>query len=642
MLLRRLQFSGLHARLGDGPGACAAFPTLRLLVIATVLAMLSPIAGAEDHLVTALSNPLRFEPRTLTIAAGDTVTFQNGDGHHNVVSDPGSVPSFRCANGCDGAGGDGTVSSAAWTATVAFPSAGVVRYFCEAHGATGGVGMSGTVTVTGPPPFELSAGDQYLWMVPPASNTQQQGFLRLINRENVAGGVTVWGLDAAGQRSPGTISLTLAPRESRQFNSQDLEGGNPSKGLESSLGDGAGNWTVIVRSSLDIDVLAYIRTPDGFLTSMHDRVVGNGVDWLVPIFNPAENQNQVSRLRVINSNSAPVGVLIAGRDDAGIPGLSQVALDIPPLATVEISSTDLENGNAGLGLSGSLGNGTGKWNLLVSATRRVTVQSLLFDPRGYLTNLSTLSDLGTSPGGERTLWLVPPASNAAQQGFVRLINRENRAGAMAVWGIDDAGMRSSGTMTLTLAAKESRQFNSQDMELGNLAKGLSGSLGSGTGNWRLVLSSDLDYLPMALIRTPDGFLTTIHDRVAGNGLSLEVPIFNPAENLNQASVLRLINPGASTASVTITGRDDGGVPAPGGVVSLSLGAGTAMELSAVDLENGNPAKGLSGNLGNGTGKWELSLAASSPIVAMSLLRDPQGYLTNLSNITKGTSSKLDP
>ena len=51
-----------------------------------------------------------FYPAYLTISAGDTVTFiywadTVPTGRHNVVADDGS---FRCANGCDGEGGDGT------------------------------------------------------------------------------------------------------------------------------------------------------------------------------------------------------------------------------------------------------------------------------------------------------------------------------------------------------------------------------------------------------------------------------------------------------------------------------------------------------------------------------------------------------
>ncbi len=39
------------------------------------------------------------------------------------------------------------------------------------------------------------------------------------------------------------------------------------------------------------------------------------------------------------------------------------------------------------------------------------------------------------------------------------------------------------------------------------------------GSWRLVVLTDLDLIPLALIRTPDGFLTTVHETIAGDGLS---------------------------------------------------------------------------------------------------------------------------
>src|SRR5215469_8946656 len=58
---------------------------------------------------------LAFSPSQLTITAGDSVTFQNlGGAAHNVHADDNS---FRCANGCDGQGGDGTPSSANWSFT---------------------------------------------------------------------------------------------------------------------------------------------------------------------------------------------------------------------------------------------------------------------------------------------------------------------------------------------------------------------------------------------------------------------------------------------------------------------------------------------------------------------------------------------
>jgi hypothetical protein len=65
-----------------------------------------------------------------------------------VAADNGS---FRCADGCDGAGGNGNLSDAAWHATVQFNTAGTFGYHCQAHGGPG-TGMHGTVIVQGAPP----------------------------------------------------------------------------------------------------------------------------------------------------------------------------------------------------------------------------------------------------------------------------------------------------------------------------------------------------------------------------------------------------------------------------------------------------------------------------------------------------------
>ncbi len=125
-------------------------------VAASALAFASFSALAADHIVIARNGPggRHFDPATLTIDVNDTVTFKNDVadlGFHNVKSDTGVSPSFRCSAGCDGdgAGGNGSPSSAAWSATVTFATAGTVGFFCEIHGSTGGGGMSGVITVIG-------------------------------------------------------------------------------------------------------------------------------------------------------------------------------------------------------------------------------------------------------------------------------------------------------------------------------------------------------------------------------------------------------------------------------------------------------------------------------------------------------------
>ena len=122
-----------------------------------------------------------------------------------------------------------------------------------------------------------SFADTLLPLFPSASNPARQGFARVINHSDQEGVVSIVATDDAGKRYP-PVSLLMAAGETIHFNSGDLEHGNPSKGLTGSVGPGAGNWRLELSSDLQIEALAYIRTVDGFLTSMHDLAptVGDG------------------------------------------------------------------------------------------------------------------------------------------------------------------------------------------------------------------------------------------------------------------------------------------------------------------------------------------------------------------------------
>jgi plastocyanin len=83
---------------------------------------------------------LTFSPAHITINAGDSIRFQNIGGTHNVHADDNS---FRCANGCDDTGGDGS-PSADWTFTRTFSTPGTIAYHCDVHV---NMGMTGSITV---------------------------------------------------------------------------------------------------------------------------------------------------------------------------------------------------------------------------------------------------------------------------------------------------------------------------------------------------------------------------------------------------------------------------------------------------------------------------------------------------------------
>ncbi|MGA9341801.1 MAG: plastocyanin/azurin family copper-binding protein [Rhodanobacteraceae bacterium] len=131
-----------------------------IAIVASVIALAALPAFAVDHMVTVggRAGPV-FTPPSLTINVGDTVTFHNSGGLHNVRSDPDAVTSFRCSDDCS----NGASSANLWTDTITFRTAGTVGYYCEEHGSPR-QGMYGTITVQDaaapppPPPSSFTVG----------------------------------------------------------------------------------------------------------------------------------------------------------------------------------------------------------------------------------------------------------------------------------------------------------------------------------------------------------------------------------------------------------------------------------------------------------------------------------------------------
>jgi hypothetical protein len=241
--------------------------------------------------------------------------------------------------------------------------------------------------------FDSIAGSHWIRLVPPASNDTQQGFIRITNpSSSLTATVSIYGVDDDGNAS-GVLTFELAPLNTRSFNSSDLENGNQTKGLSAGFGDGIGNWQVNVYSALSLNVLGFIRTTSGFMTAIHDNAASvSNIIHTISVFNPASNTNQVSRLRISNLNSQQSSFTITGIDDNGLTLTSGVTFNLNGYQSIELTSQDLEVGNSDVGLTGSLGDGVGKWRLQVTSTRPSNVMSLLEAPGGYLSNLSSVSE----------------------------------------------------------------------------------------------------------------------------------------------------------------------------------------------------------------------------------------------------------
>ena len=225
-----------------------------------------------------------------------------------------------------------------------------------------------------------------------AATAGRQSFARIVNRSAEAGTVTAYATDDSGARygtdwgyayGQAAFTLPIGANQALHFNSDDLENGNADKGIEG-VGDGDGHWRLRFSSNRDIQVLAYMRTEDGFLTALHDVVGYPGREHQVPMLNPGSNADRESSLRIVNATSAATSVTIRGYDDRNAEGDRAVRIALRGNEAKTFTAGQLED----MGL----GDGSGKWRLLVTASNPVTLMSLMSTKTGHLTNLSYTPD----------------------------------------------------------------------------------------------------------------------------------------------------------------------------------------------------------------------------------------------------------
>lgn len=111
--------------------------------------------------------------------------------------------------------------------------------------------------------------------------------------------------------------------------------------------------------------------------------------------NPAGNSEAQSFIRVINPGVTNGRVTINAFDDQG-NAAGPISFTLDAGKSVQLNSVDLESGNAGKGLTGSLGDGAGKWRLFVTGEfAGMVVQSLNRNMNdGTVTNLTDADTRG--------------------------------------------------------------------------------------------------------------------------------------------------------------------------------------------------------------------------------------------------------
>ena len=451
--------------------------------------------------------------------------------------------------------------------------------------------------------------------VPSAASEGHAGVVRIESRSTVPGEVRVVAVDDAGQRVEAG-RLTLHARTAVEFEMAAMESGDASLGL-AGTGRGEGDWRLELSTDLDIEARAYARS-EGFATALHDATLLSG-EVELPLFHPGGDARR-SVLRLANARGEPAAVSVRGVDDAGRTA-GPVTVDLGPWEARGYAAEELESGSAA-GLSGSLGDGAGKWRLMLEAERgSAYALNLLLDGSGTVSSVP--GGMSRGPGVVHRVPLFPSAADGSgRRGMVRVVNRSTAAAEVSIEAFD-ATDRVYEELRLALEAESSAEFDSMDLEQGNAEKGLEGSTGSGEGDWWLELASESDIEVLSYVDGATGPLSAVRG-TAGveteTGMRYEVVLLS-----GEASELRLLNAGGETVEVRVSGTDDAG--SPGGEVELTLAPWTAGTLTTTALAEGS---GVRGALGAGTGSWRMSLEADGEIDVLSLVRGAGGKLSDVS------------
>ena len=213
---------------------------------------------------------------------------------------------------------------------------------------------------------------------------------------------------------------------------------------------------------------------------------------------------------------------------------------------------------------------------------------------------------GGADGSVRSTISVPLFFQSTATGIrsvLRVVNRSGESGTADILAYDDTG-QPYGPVTLALGVGDAVRLGAGELEAGNEEKGLPVGIGTGSGAWRLELSSALDIEVRSFVRTRDGLVGGMQDAVSLSGPGYRVALFEPAGTVGRVSRLRLVNPGSLPAAVTVEGIDDGGL-SPG-----RRGAPVAASPGFADGDGGGAGKRRWRGAERGAGRRPRPVAAS--------------------------------
>ena len=231
-------------------------------------------------------------------------------------------------------------------------------------------------------------------------------------------------------------------------------------------------------------------------------------------------------LRILNVTDESGSVEVYSIDDAGRrSGPASFTLDA--WAAVEFTATDLQSGNAMLGLTGGIGAKVDDARLQIDTELRIVPLAYVRAADGTLSAMhDTVRAVRSNDGGFE--YLVPifnPSADTVSASQLRLINPGDAAASVTIGARDDAGAAATGgTVELTLAPGAARTLTAQQLEAGD--PGLTGRLGAGVGKWRLNVSSDRPIQVVNVVMSISGHMNNLSTTAVAGPAPVDHNAFN--------------------------------------------------------------------------------------------------------------------
>ena len=224
---------------------------------------------------------------------------------------------------------------------------------------------------------------------------------------------------------------------------------------------------------------------------------------LVPAGTSTEPQGV---LRILNGTAESSTVEIYAIDDSGARS-GPATFTLNASAAVEFTATDLQSGNATMGLTGGIGTDVGDARLEIEADLDIVPLAFVRAADGTLSAMHDTvrsAATGESDGYTFEVPVFNPSTEMTQVSRLRLINPGDAAAAVTISGRDDSAAEATGgDVTLTLAAGGSKTLTAQQLEAGDTD--VTGQFGAGTGKWRLTVSSDQPLQVVNIVASTAGY-----------------------------------------------------------------------------------------------------------------------------------------